>query len=125
MIHVRVLGIDIAKQIFHIVGMDDTGTVVLRKRCPRAALLSFIAQMPPVVIGMEACGGAHPWASTRRAFQESAYGKDWHPCREPADRCQVKSQAVSNPSSIERTCWGKAQDRDLNGNLQAGHRGTL
>jgi transposase len=59
MAHVSVLGIDIAKQIFHVVGMDDTGTVVLRKRCPRGALMSFIAQMPPVVIGMEACGGAH------------------------------------------------------------------
>ena len=35
MTHVSVLGIDLAKQIFHVVGMDDTGTVVLRKRCPR------------------------------------------------------------------------------------------
>jgi transposase len=59
MTHVRVLGIDIAKQIFHVVGMDDSGTVVLRKRCPRGALMSFIAQLPPVVIGMEVCGGAH------------------------------------------------------------------
>jgi hypothetical protein len=33
MAHVSVLGIDIAKQIFHVVGMDDSGTVVLRKRC--------------------------------------------------------------------------------------------
>jgi transposase len=70
MAHVRVLGIDIAKQIFHIVGMDDTGTVVLRKRCPRGALMSFIAQMPPVVIGMEACGGAHYWA---RRFREHGH----------------------------------------------------
>ena len=67
MAHVRVLGIDIAKQIFHIVGMDDTGTVVLRKHCPRGALMSLIAQTPPVVIGMEACGGAHYWA---RRFRE-------------------------------------------------------
>jgi transposase len=67
MAHVSVLGIDIAKQIFHVVGMDDTGTVVLRKRCPRGALMSFIAQMPPAVIGMEACGGAHYWA---RRFRE-------------------------------------------------------
>jgi hypothetical protein len=61
MAHVRVLEIDIAKQIFHIVGMDDTGTVVLRNHCPRGALMSFIAKMPPVVIEMEACGGAHYW----------------------------------------------------------------
>ena len=57
MAHVNVLGIDLAKQMFHVVGMDDTGTVVWRKRLPRSALMSFIAQMPPVVIGLEACGG--------------------------------------------------------------------
>jgi transposase len=70
MAHVRVLGIDIAKQIFHIVGTADTGTVVLRKRCSRAALMSFSAQMPPVVIGMEACGGAHYWA---RRFRQHGH----------------------------------------------------
>jgi transposase len=70
MTHVRVLGIDIAKEIFHIVGMDDSGTVVLRKRCPRGALMPFMAQLPPVVIGMEACGGAHYWA---RRFREHGH----------------------------------------------------
>jgi transposase len=68
--HLRVLGIDIAKQIFHVVGMDDTGTIVLRKRLPRGALMPFIAQLSPVVIGMEACGGAHYWA---RRFREHGH----------------------------------------------------
>jgi hypothetical protein len=36
---VRILGIDIAKQVFHVVGMDDTGNVLWRKRLPRAALM--------------------------------------------------------------------------------------
>ena len=70
MTHVRVLGIDIAKEIFHIVGMDDSGTVVLRKRCPRGALMPFMAQLSPVIIGMEACGGAHYWA---RRFREHGH----------------------------------------------------
>ena len=70
MAQVRVLGIDIAKQIFHVVGMDDSGTVMLRKRCPRGALMPFMAQLPPVVIGMEACGGAHYWA---RRFREHGH----------------------------------------------------
>jgi transposase len=67
MSQVRVLGIDLAKQMFHVVGLDDAGSIVLRKRLPRGALMSFIAQLPPVVIGMEACGGAHYWA---RRFRE-------------------------------------------------------
>jgi transposase len=70
MSQVSVLGIDLAKQIFHVVGLDDTGNVVLRKRIPRSALMPFIAQLPPVVIGMEACGGAHYWA---RRFREHGH----------------------------------------------------
>jgi transposase len=63
----RVLGIDIAKRVFHAVGMDNTGKIVLRKRLARNALMPFIATLPPVLIGMEACGGAHDWA---RRFRE-------------------------------------------------------
>jgi hypothetical protein len=63
----HVLGIDIAKRVFHAVGMDDTGKVVFRKRLSRHDLMPFIAQLPPVLIGMEACGGAHDWA---RRFRE-------------------------------------------------------
>jgi transposase len=67
---IRVLGIDIAKLVFHIVGMDDTGHVVLRKRITRGELLHFIATLPPVLIGMEACGSAHYWA---RRFREQGH----------------------------------------------------
>jgi transposase len=49
-----VLGIDLAKRVFHLVGMDDAGHVVLKKRLTREALLPFIAQVSPVIIGMEA-----------------------------------------------------------------------
>jgi transposase len=57
-----VLGIDIAKLVFHVVGMDDTGVMVLRKRIARSELLALIANVPPLRIGMEACGSAHYWA---------------------------------------------------------------
>src|SRR5262245_61264528 len=59
---ISALGIDIAKLVFHIVGMDDSGHVVLRKRMARSELLHFIATLPPALIGMEACGSAHYWA---------------------------------------------------------------
>ena len=62
-----VLGIDIAKQVFHLVGMDAHGTIQLRKRRYRAQMMVFIAQLPPTCIGMEACGGAHYWARRFRA----------------------------------------------------------
>ena len=47
--HMSVLGIDIAKQVFHVVRMDDNGHVVLRKRLARNELLNFIANVPPVM----------------------------------------------------------------------------
>src|SRR5256712_10271774 len=62
-----VVGIDIAKQVFHLVGMDEHGTIVMRKRLYRAQVMGFIAQLPPMLIGMEACGGAHDWARRFRA----------------------------------------------------------
>jgi transposase len=64
---ISVVGIDLAKRLFPIVGMDNTGRVVLRKRLTRGDLRSYIAQLSPVVIGMEACGGAHYWARQFRA----------------------------------------------------------
>jgi transposase len=63
----HVLGIDIAKRVFHAVGMDDRGNVVYRKRLSRHDLMPLIAKLPPVRIGIEACGGAHYWARRFRA----------------------------------------------------------
>ena len=63
----RVVGIDIAKQVFHLVGMDEPGTILGRKRLYRAPVMAFIAQLPPPLMGREACGGAHYWARHLRA----------------------------------------------------------
>ena len=52
--NITVLGIDIAKLVFHVVGMDDSGQVVLRKRLAQSALLTSIAKVPPLRIGMAA-----------------------------------------------------------------------
>jgi transposase len=65
---INVLGSDIAKHVFHAVGMDDRGNIVYRKRLSRHALMPFLAQLPPVRIGIEACGGAHYWAPRFRAY---------------------------------------------------------
>ena len=63
-----VLGIDLAKHVLHAVGMDNTGKIVLRKRLSRHDLIPFIAQLPIILIGREACGGAHDWARRFRAY---------------------------------------------------------
>jgi transposase len=63
----NVLGIDIAKRVFHAVGMDERGNVVVRKRLSRHDLMPFMAKVPPVLSGMEAGGGAHYGARRFRA----------------------------------------------------------
>jgi len=61
-----VVGIDIAKRVFHLVGMDERGKIVMRKRCSRGEVLPLLANLGPTTIGMEACGGAHYWARCLR-----------------------------------------------------------
>jgi transposase len=64
------LGIDLAKNVFALHGVDATGkAVLLRPNVVRGKLLEVVAALPPCLIGMEACSGAHHWA---RLFQ--AYG---------------------------------------------------
>jgi transposase len=54
------IGIDIGKNSFHIVGLDDRGAIVLRQKWSRNQVEVRFANMPPYLIGMEACVGAHP-----------------------------------------------------------------
>ena len=57
------VGIDLAKNVFAVHGVDETGKAVLvRPEVPRAKLMELIANVPPCLIGMEACSGAHHWA---------------------------------------------------------------
>jgi transposase len=63
-----VLGIDLAKHVLHAVGMDNTGKIVFRKRLSRHDLIPFIAKLHIVLIGIEACGGAHYWARRFRTY---------------------------------------------------------
>ena len=55
----HVLGIDLGKAVFHLVGLDSTGRVVIRKKCSRKQLLAFTANLEVQLIGMESCSGAH------------------------------------------------------------------
>jgi transposase len=55
----QTLGIDLGKTVFHLVGLDSTGKVVIRKKCSRRQLLAFTANLQVPLIGMESCSGSH------------------------------------------------------------------
>lgn len=59
---VSTIGLDLAKQVFHIHGCDAAGAAMFSKRVSRARLLSVFSAQPRCTVAMEACGGAHHWA---------------------------------------------------------------
>lgn len=69
--NIKTLGIDIAKNIFQLHGVDEQGKVVLKKSICRDKLAEFIAKLPACLIGIESCGGSNYWG---RKFK--AYGHD-------------------------------------------------
>ena len=64
---ITTVGIDLAKNVFQVHGVDQRGKVVVRKRLRRQQVLTFFTQQPPCLVGMEACGGAHYWARRLQA----------------------------------------------------------
>jgi transposase len=56
------IGLDIAKSVFQIHGVDESGAVVVRRQVRRAQLLPFFAKLPACLIGIEACATGHHWA---------------------------------------------------------------
>ncbi|CAJ1842478.1 IS110 family transposase ISAs16 [Aeromonas hydrophila] len=57
------IGIDLAKHLFQLHGVDQHGKTVLKRQLKRDQMLSFFTNLPPSLIGMEACGSAHYWAN--------------------------------------------------------------
>jgi transposase len=59
---ISTIGLDLAKNVFQVHGVDPEGDVVVRRTLRRAQVLPFFAKLPPCLVGMEACGTAHHWA---------------------------------------------------------------
>jgi transposase len=99
------VGIDLAKNVFSLHGVDAGGAVVLRQSVSRAKLSAVVAQLPPCLIGMEACSGAHEWARRFRQFGHTvklmaaqfvaAYRKNG---KNDGNDAEAICEAVSRPS---------------------------
>lgn len=66
--YIKVLGIDLAKNVFQLHGTDSKGKRILRKKLSRSKLIEFMSNLPACLVGIEACGGAHYWARTLMAM---------------------------------------------------------
>ena len=65
---IATIGIDLARWMFQVHGVDERGKTVLRKQLKRSQVAEFTAQLPPCIVGMEACGSAHYWARKLHSF---------------------------------------------------------
>lgn len=66
--NVTTIGIDLAKSVFQLHGVDAEGSAVLRRQLKRSQMLEFFQRLPSCLIGMEACASAHYWARELRKF---------------------------------------------------------
>src|SRR5499433_1408675 len=65
---VTTIGLDLAKHVFQVHGVDAEGATVLRKQLRRAQVLAFFSRLPPCLVGLEACATAHYWARELRTL---------------------------------------------------------
>ena len=65
---ITTVGIDLAKNVFQVHGVNEQGKDVLKRQIKRDQMATFFVNLPPCVIGMEACGGAHHWARKLQGF---------------------------------------------------------
>jgi hypothetical protein len=59
---ITTIGLDLAKNVFQIHGIDATGRELIRRQLRRSEVLKFFGSLPPCLVGMEACATAHHWA---------------------------------------------------------------
>ena len=70
---ITTIGLDIAKSVFQVHGVDAAGQVVVRRQLKRRYVLAFFQKLPPCLIGIEACASSHYWSRELQAL-----GSDRH-----------------------------------------------
>lgn len=141
---ITVLGIDIAKRVFQLHGVDKIGNSVLKKRLSRPKFIEHMSQLPPCLIGLEACGGAHHWGRWLTSLghqvklmsprEVKAYvsrnkhdAADAAACCEAATRSHVKSVRIKTVEQQSLLLLHKTRQRLLKQRVQLSNhiRGML
>lgn len=65
---ITTIGLDIAKSVFQLHGIDTAGTVVIRRQLKRRYVLGFFEKLPPCLVGIEACATSHHWSRELQAL---------------------------------------------------------
>ncbi len=97
---ITTIGLDIAKSVFQVHGVDADGDVVLRRQLKRRYVLSFFQKLPPCLIGIEACASSHYWSRELQALGHTV--RLMPPAAELFD-------ASSHPASLDSPADGSHQ----------------
>ena len=65
---ITTIGLDIAKSVFQVHGVDAEGKVIIRRQLKRRYVLAFFQKLPPCLVGIEACASSHHWSRELRAL---------------------------------------------------------
>ncbi len=88
---ITTIGLDLAKNVFQVHGVDEFGKVIVTRQLRRGQLIAFFKKLPPCLVGMEACATAHHWARELRALghevrlMPASYVKAY--VKPPEERC--------------------------------------
>ena len=72
MLAITTIGLDIAKSVFQVHGVDARGSAVVRRQLKRRYVLAFFKKLPPCLVGIEACATSHYWSRELQALAHRA-----------------------------------------------------
>ena len=135
---IAVLGIDVGKNTCSLAGLDATGAVVLRRRMTRESVVTFTANLPPCIVAMEACCGAHFLGRTIAAQghtvrlmspeyvqpyvkAQKTDDRDAEAIAEAATRPTMRFVSLKSEAQLDLQALHRARER-LGGNARRRHR---
>ena len=98
---IAVIGIDIGKNSFHLVGQDRRGSIVLRQKWSRGQVEAPLANLQPCLIGMEACVGAHHLS---RKLQALGHDARLMPAKYVRPYSKAKKMTIAMPRRSRKRC---------------------
>ena len=78
---ITTIGLDIAKSVFQVHGVDAEGNVVFRRQLKRRYVLAFFQKLPPCLVGIEACASSHHWSRELKALGSTVRLIEWSQTR--------------------------------------------
>ena len=69
---ITTIGLDIAKSVFQVHGIDAEGNVLIRRQLKRRYVLAFFQKLPPCLVGIEACASSHHWSRELQSLGQGA-----------------------------------------------------